>query len=121
MSLPICAVLLYMGNQYYIPDAVKQHIYTQTTLCQQITVAKRFRVSSRTVRCIVKNVHDHAVVSHKPLRRGRPRELSWDDVIVSQILLPSCYRLSLAKILIVSHITHSPYPRYISFRAPMAT
>lgn len=72
-----------MGNRYYLPDTIKQHIFAQNTLHRQNVTAERFGITTRTVRRIVKNVYDHGRVSRRPSRIGRPRELSWDDITVS--------------------------------------
>ena len=71
-----------MGNQYHIPDDTKQHIFAQAILDRQNVVAERFGVSTRTARRVVENYRDYGTVSSKPPRMGRPRELSWDDIIV---------------------------------------
>ena len=83
-----CLLPSHMGNWYHIPDITKQHIFVQNTTHRQNTVAERFRVATRTVRHVNENVRNYGSVSRKPLRMGRPRELSWDDVTVSQSSSP---------------------------------
>ena len=75
----------HMGNWYHIPDVAKQHFFSQATLHKQNIVAEGFGISTGTVCHIIKNVYGYGQVSPKPLRIGRPRELSWDDITVSLV------------------------------------
>ena len=72
----------FMGNRYHIPDATKQNIFMQSAFDRQIVVAQRFGVSTRTIHCIVKNFRHYGTVSPKPPTVGRPRKLSWGDIVV---------------------------------------
>ena len=99
-----------MGNRHHIPDAIKQHIFTQSTFNQQSTIADRFRVSTRTVHRIVKNFRNYGVVySPKPPTVRQPRKLLWGDIIVRQPspvaqILPSLIMIQY----LMSLIQHTP-------------
>ena len=86
---PSClsSVVLIMGNQYHIPDSIKQQIFAQSGFDWQMVVAERFRVSTQTVRCITEDFHIYGVVSPNLLAVGWLRELCWDCWTGGQLLV----------------------------------